>query len=247
MQRLWTRRKKRRVSRRFSQQLQLIKRPKRLEEIAVDLVAHFANRGFLGKGMYVAIGQGDRCAHAQPWSRLNGTGYIENLIGRLGTLSEAEKIPVREQIEWMTATEMAVVVSTAQNEAADMAEVGLDIEPHRRKMVSEDLDSRFKDAQDPFRLVFVCAMWLTGFDAPSTSTLYLDKPMRNHTLMQTIARANRVFAEKENGLIVDYIGVFPQPGESAHHLRRWTRRLRRFPHRPDRRATVRSHRGALRD
>ena len=108
----------------------------------------------------------------------------------------------------MTETDMAVVVSAAQNEEADMAELGLDITPHRRKMVDEDLDSRFKDPDDPFRLVFVCAMWLTGFDAPSTSTLYLDKPMRNHTLMQTIARANRVFVEKESGLIVDYIGVF---------------------------------------
>ena len=75
-------------------------------------------------------------------------------------------------------------------------------------MVDEDLDSKFKDPDDPFRLVFVCAMWLTGFDSPSTSSVYLDKPMRNHLLMQTIARANRVFPDKDNGLIVDYVGVF---------------------------------------
>ena len=75
-------------------------------------------------------------------------------------------------------------------------------------MVKEDLATRFKDPDDPFRLVFVCAMWMTGFDAPACSTIYLDKPMRNHTLMQTIARANRVFGDKVNGLIVDYIGVF---------------------------------------
>ena len=195
------------VSRRFSQQFQLIKRPKRLEEIAVDLVEHFANRGFLGKGMYVAIDKETALRMhglvSAEWER-----YIEKLKARLETLPEAEKEPVRQQIEWMTETDMAVVVSAAQNEEADMAELGLDITPHRRKMVDEDLDSRFKDPDDPFRLVFVCAMWLTGFDAPSTSTLYLDKPMRNHTLMQTIARANRVFVEKENGLIVDYIGVF---------------------------------------
>ena len=67
---------------------------------------------------------------------------------------------------------------------------------------------KFKDPTNPFRLVFVCAMWMTGFDAPSVSTIYLDKPMKNHTLMQTIARANRVFKEKPSGLIVDYIGVF---------------------------------------
>ena len=108
----------------------------------------------------------------------------------------------------MRSTDMAVVVSQAQNEVADMAAAGLDIAKHRKRMVNEDLDSKFKDPDDPFRLVFVCAMWLTGFDSPSTSSVYLDKPMRNHLLMQTIARANRVFPDKDNGLIVDYVGVF---------------------------------------
>ncbi len=103
---------------------------------------------------------------------------------------------------------MAVVVSQGQNEIEDMAALGLDIRPHRLRMVKEDLATKFKDPDDPFRLVFVCAMWMTGFDAPACSTIYLDKPMRNHTLMQTIARANRVFGDKVNGLIVDYIGVF---------------------------------------
>ena len=88
--------------------------------------------------------------------------------------------------------------------------LGLDIEPHRKRMNDSipGLDEKFKDTQDPLRLVFVCAMWLTGFDAPSCSTVYLDKPMRNHTLMQTIARANRVFPGKHSGLIVDYANVF---------------------------------------
>ena len=75
-------------------------------------------------------------------------------------------------------------------------------------MVKENLDEMFKDPGNPFRLVFVCAMWITGFDVPSCSTIYLDKPMKNHSLMQTIARANRVFPQKNNGLIVDYVGVF---------------------------------------
>ncbi len=88
---------------------------------------------------------------------------------------------------------MAVVVSPAQNEIDEMGRLGLDIVPHRKRMNAEALDEKFKDPDDPLRLVFVCAMWLTGFDAPSCSTIYLDKPMRNHTLMQTIARANRVF------------------------------------------------------
>ena len=84
----------------------------------------------------------------------------------------------------------------------------MDIAPHRQRMNTQDLDAKFKKPEDPFRIVFVCAMWMTGFDVPVCSTIYLDKPQRNHTLMQTIARANRVFKDKVNGLIVDYIGIF---------------------------------------
>jgi type I restriction enzyme R subunit len=100
------------------------------------------------------------------------------------------------------------VVSPGQNEVEELKAIGIDVVPHRRRMTSEKLDEKFKDPADPFRLVFVCAMWLTGFDAPSCSTIYLDKPMRNHTLMQTIARANRVYPGKQSGLIVDYANVF---------------------------------------
>ena len=103
---------------------------------------------------------------------------------------------------------MAVVVSQGQNEIKELEDKGLDIRPHRKRLVEEDLDERFKDAKDDLRLVFVCAMWITGFDVPSCSTIYLDKPMKNHTLMQTIARANRNFPGKEAGFIVDYVGVF---------------------------------------
>src|ERR1700746_56901 len=85
---------------------------------------------------------------------------------------------------------------------------GLDIVPHRKRMKDEQLDEKFKDPADPLRLVFLCAMWLLCLDAPSGSTVYLDRPMRNHTLMQTIARANRVFPGKHNGMIVDYANVF---------------------------------------
>src|SRR5207253_11378092 len=101
-----------------------------------------------------------------------------------------------------------VVISQAQNERREMADRGLDIRPHRKRMIEEDLESRFKGAQDPFRIAFVCSMWTTGFDVPSCSTIYLDKPMRNQTLMQTITRANRVFPDKNNGLIVAYVDVF---------------------------------------
>ena len=121
---------------------------------------------------------------------------------------ELERPWLASRIELMETTDMAVVISQGQNEIRDLADKGLDIRPHRARMNAEALDEDFKDPTHPLRLVFVCAMWMTGFDAPSVSTIYLDRPMRNHTLMQTIARANRVFPDKDNGLIVDYIGVF---------------------------------------
>jgi type I restriction enzyme R subunit len=115
---------------------------------------------------------------------------------------------VRKYWPMMDSTDMAVVVSPGQNEIEQMKELGLDIVPHRKRMNEQALDEKFKDPDDPLRLVFLCAMWLTGFDAPSCSTVYLDKPMRNHTLMQTIARANRVYPGKHSGVIVDYANVF---------------------------------------
>jgi type I restriction enzyme R subunit len=124
------------------------------------------------------------------------------------TADEVERAALQEQLDWLKQTDMAVVVSSSQYEIAQMSAKGLQIEPHRRRMVTEDLDEKFKAADDPLRLVFVCAMWITGFDVPTCSTVYLDKPMKNHTLMQTIARANRVSPGKQAGLIVDYVGVF---------------------------------------
>ncbi|MGV1048293.1 MAG: HsdR family type I site-specific deoxyribonuclease [Solirubrobacterales bacterium] len=195
------------LSRRFATEYQLITRPERLRLIAADLVRHFVGRGFLGKGMVVAIDKATAVRMhdlvAEEWEE-----HLADLRERVEALPELERIGVEEQIAFMEETDMAVVVSQSQNEIAEMEEVGLDIRPHRARMNDEDLDERFKDPEDPFRLVFVCAMWMTGFDVPSCSTIYLDRPMRNHTLMQTIARANRVFPEKENGLIVDYVGVF---------------------------------------
>lgn len=195
------------LSRRFGAEYQLITRPARLQRIASDLVRHFVGRGFLGKAMFVAIDKATavrmHALVAEEW--VKHLQELEQLSNRLPAL---ERAGVDAQIAFMRETDMAVVVSQSQNEIADMQAVGLDITPHRQRMVEEDLDERFKDPDDPFRLVFVCAMWMTGFDVPSCSTIYLDRPMRNHTLMQTIARANRVFPDKEAGLIVDYVGVF---------------------------------------
>ena len=195
------------VARRFSQQYELITRPQRLIEIAADLVHHFVNRGFRGKAMYVAI---DKATAVRMYDLVETewTRYLAELEDRLTATPALERPHLESLIEFMGSTDMAVVVSQGQNEIADMAAAGLDIAKHRKRLVAEDLDSKFKDPEDPFRLVFVCAMWLTGFDSPSTSSVYLDKPMRNHLLMQTIARANRVFGDKDNGLIVDYVGVF---------------------------------------
>ena len=108
----------------------------------------------------------------------------------------------------MKETDMAVVVSSSQNEDEQMKQKGVDISIHRKRIQTEDLATKFKDKEDKLRLVFVCAMWITGFDCPTISTLYLDKILKEHTLMQTIARANRVSEGKYNGLIVDYIGIF---------------------------------------
>src|SRR5208283_6076903 len=84
----------------------------------------------------------------------------------------------------------------------------LDWQQHiRTKSRREDLADRFRDADDPFKIVIVRDMWLTGFDAPSLHTMYVDKPMKGHGLMQAIARVNRVFRDKPAGLVVDYIGI----------------------------------------
>src|SRR5260221_6989605 len=84
----------------------------------------------------------------------------------------------------------------------------LDWQPHiRNKLRREALANRFRNPADPFRIVIVRDMWLTGFDAPSLHTMYVDKPMRGHGLMQAIARVNRVFRDKPGGLVVDYLGL----------------------------------------
>jgi type I restriction enzyme R subunit len=195
------------LEREFAREYHLITRDDRLERVAKDLVEHFTGRGFQGKGMMICI---DKATAIKMYDKVkkHWAAKIASLQAELMRGTDAERRDIKDRIARMKETDMAVVVSQGQNEIADMNEKGLDIRPHRKRMVEEDLEKKFKDPVDPFRLVFVCAMWMTGFDVPSCSTLYLDKPMRNHTLMQTIARANRVFLDKVSGLIVDYAGVF---------------------------------------
>jgi type I restriction enzyme R subunit len=195
------------LEREFSREYHLITRNDRLEKIAEDIVLHFMGRGFQGKAMVVSI---DKATALHMYNKVSKYWKIHLAIlqAELETCDEIDRPDLEEKVKYMQETDMAVVISQGQNEIADMREKGLDIIPHRRRMVDEDLDTKFKDPDDPFRIVFVCAMWMTGFDVPACSTIYLDKPQRSHTLMQTIARANRVWGEKVNGLIVDYIGVF---------------------------------------
>jgi type I restriction enzyme, R subunit len=197
------------VARLFSKQYQLITREDRLDRVAADLVEHFLGRGFAGKAMVVSI---DKATAVRMHGKVQAQWAARLRLNRDRLTDPAleswERDQISAEIAYMESTDMAVVVSQSQNEIADMAKKGLDIKLIRKRIVEEDLESKFKDASDPLRIVFVCAMWTTGFDVPSCSTIYLDKPMKNHSLMQTIARANRVFPEKTNGLIVDYIGVF---------------------------------------
>ena len=197
-----------RIERELPIQYRVVTREERLESIAKDIVSHFMGRGYRGKAMVISI---DKATAVKMYDKVqkHWESYVEELQGKLrGTTADGEGQALQDRIRYMKETDMAVVVSQSQNEIGDLRDRGVDITPHRQRMNTEDLDAKFKDPENPFRIVFVCAMWMTGFDVPACSTIYLDKPQRNHTLMQTIARANRVFGDKANGLIVDYIGIF---------------------------------------
>lgn len=195
------------VQRQFARQYQLISREDRLDKIAADLARHFAARGYRGKAMFVSI---DKATAVRMYLKVQTAwaALIAEEETALALTPEGAREPLAEKLAWMRATDMAVVVSQSQGEIEELKAKGLDIIPHRTRMVEEDLEAHFKDPAHPLRLVFVCAMWITGFDVPTCSTIYIDKPMKNHTLMQTIARANRNAPGKQAGTIVDYVGVF---------------------------------------
>lgn len=198
----------RKLERDFARQYHIITRDERLEKVAQDIVEHFINRGFMGKAMVMSIDKATACRMYDKvkkyWQK-----KIDRLKSELNKTEDLEEIErIKNTIAYMQKTDMAVVVSPSQNESRELKEYGIDIKPHRERMVREDLDKKFKDPDDPFRIVFLCAMWMTGFDVPSCSTLYIDKPMKNHSLMQALARANRVFPGKTAGVIIDYVGIF---------------------------------------
>lgn len=195
------------LEREFAKEYQLITRDERLDRIADDIVAHFMGRGVLAKAMVISI---DKATTVRMFDKVqkHWKAAIARVQRELDAADPADKPELEKRLRFFEETDMAVVVSPSQNESEEFKKKGLDIATHRKRMVKEDLEKKFKKSDDPLRIVFVCAMWITGFDVPSCSTIYLDKPMRNHTLMQTIARANRVWREKRNGLIVDYVGIF---------------------------------------
>jgi type I restriction enzyme R subunit len=209
---------------------EVITADERLDKIAADFVEHCATRWESGKAMIVCI---DKITCARMYQRViprwkaktaqvraagkarrAEAAAIADKSACAGLIEEAAKLTT--QADWLDETIIEIIISEAQNEVADFKKWGFDIIPHRALMKQGfetsdgkrvDVEEAFKDPAHPFRVAIVCAMWLTGFDVESLATLYIDKPMKAHTLMQAIARANRVYPGKDFGLIVDYNGM----------------------------------------
>jgi type I restriction enzyme R subunit len=197
---------------------EVITADERLQKIAADFVDHCAARWESGKTLFVCIDK-VTCARVYQlivprWKAkaadVRGKAAIAVAEGR-----DADVERLIAQANWLDQTIIEIIISEAQNEVKDFNKWGFDIIPHRALMKQgfevdgkrADVETAFKDPKHPFRIAIVCAMWLTGFDVESLSTLYIDKPMKAHTLMQAIARANRVYPGKDFGLIVDYNGM----------------------------------------
>jgi type I restriction enzyme R subunit len=202
-----------RLENHYAKEIEVIKRDDRLDAVARHIVYHFPRRGFRGKGMAISV---DKFTAVKMFDKVSF--YWKDEIKKLNaeikkTEDETEKLSLKNLVDYMRSVKMAIVISEEADEEEKFDKEGLSIAEHRKRMAEldangADIEDNFKDPNHPLALVFVCAMWLTGFDAPSVSTLYLDKPMKGHTLMQAIARANRVFPGKENGIIVDFLDVF---------------------------------------
>jgi type I restriction enzyme R subunit len=202
----------------------------RLDKIATDFVEHCSARWDCGKSMLVCI---DKITCARMFQRIKPRweariAELQALIpGKEAekhsckTAEESEKCAkeldkLRDRVAWMKNTIIEIIISEGQNEVRDFKKWDFDIIPHRKVMKEGfqtpdgkrlNVEDAFKDDQHPFRVAIVCAMWLTGFDVECLQTLYIDKPLKAHTLMQAIARANRVYPGKDCGVIVDYNGM----------------------------------------
>jgi type I restriction enzyme R subunit len=195
------------AEREFAKEIHVLTSEKRLRMIARDFAQHYSELWTSGKAMFVCLNK-ITCVRMYNYVQ----EYWQELIANLETEvrhnhNQQEVQELKRKLHWMQETEMAVVISQEQNEIATFNKWGLDIKIHREKMEKRELDKEYKKRENPLRVVFVCAMWLTGFDVKSLSCLYIDKPLKAHTLMQTISRANRVDEGKPNGLIIDYIGI----------------------------------------
>jgi type I restriction enzyme R subunit len=205
-----------RLERELKRDYHVITAQKRLDQIARDFVEHYSIQWENGKAMLICI---DKITCVRMYTLVDR--YWQERIGVLEkalpkATDDQDEIYRRRQIDWMKETRKAVVISEEQGEVEKFRKLDMDIIPHR-KLIKEgfetedgkrlDIDLAFKKEDHPFRIAIVCAMWLTGFDVPSLSTLYLDKPLKAHTLIQGISRANRVNEGKNNGLIVDYCGI----------------------------------------
>ncbi len=215
-----------RLDRALRRDYHIITAKKRLNQVARDFVVHYSTAWESGKAMLICIDK-VTCKRMYDLVQTYWDDRIDELEHELKAVhDEQDAVYRRRQIAWMRETRMALVVSEEQGEVEKFRKWDLDIKPHRRlikdgiDIPSElrdkpqfhnkqrmDLDEAFKDQDHPFRVAVVCAMWLTGFDVPCLATLYLDKPLKAHTLMQAIARANRVCEGKNNGLVVDYCGI----------------------------------------
>ena len=190
----------------FAKEIHLLTAEKRLRSIARDFARHYSDLWTSGKAMFVCLNK-VTCVRMYDYVQEYWKIEINSIKEKIKHATQQEAQELSRKLKWMQETEMAVVISQEQNEIQTFKKWGLDIKYHREKMEKRKLDKEFKDAKNPFRVVFVCAMWLTGFDVKCLSCLYLDKPLKAHTLMQTIARANRVAEGKSNGLIIDYVGI----------------------------------------
>jgi type I restriction enzyme, R subunit len=205
-----------RLEKELKRDYHLITAESRLEEIAKDFATHYSVQWESGKAMLVCIDK-ITCVRMHALLLKHWDLRIGKLTKELAKCGDEQELADRQrQLDWMVETRMAVMVSEEQGEVDKFRKWDLDIIPHRTLIKNGfetgdgkriDMESAFKKEEHPFRVAIVCAMWLTGFDVPSLSTLYLDKPLKAHTLMQAIARANRVYEGKNNGLIIDYCGI----------------------------------------
>ena len=195
------------LEREFSKEVHLLTAKKRLRIVAQDFVKHYSDLWTSGKAMFVCYNK-VTCVQMYNYAQEYWQREIKSLEEQIAKCTSQQEVQeMTRKLEWMKETEMAVVISQEQNEIQTFQKWGLDIKTHREKMEKRELDKEYKDSDSKLRVVFVCAMWLTGFDVKTLSCLYIDKPMKAHTLMQTIARANRVAEGKTNGLIIDYMGI----------------------------------------